>query len=123
VLHDGEFLSLLDGLPGGLPRALTWVDEGTHPPEDMPTIDGIIAANSTEPLPPPTKAGGTVVLTSGTTGLPKGAPRAKVSPFATVQVIDRVPYPRKGTMVIWVHALRGSTRAFGRCRRYSRSPW
>jgi fatty-acyl-CoA synthase len=100
VLHDSEFLSLLDALPAGLPRALTWVDESTHPPDDMPTIDGIIATNSTEPLPPPTKPGGTVVLTSGTTGLPKGAPRAKLSPFATVQVIDRVPYPRKGTMVI-----------------------
>jgi fatty-acyl-CoA synthase len=99
VLHDSEFLNLLDALPSGLPRVLTWVDEGTHPP-DMPTIDSIIATNSTEPLLPPTKAGGFVVLTSGTTGLPKGAPRAKLSPFATVQLIDRVPYPRKGTMVI-----------------------
>src|ERR1700742_2550219 len=78
VLHDSEFLSLLDALPAGLPRALTWVDEANHPPENMPTIDGIIAANSTEPLPPPTKSAGTVVLTSGTTGLPKGAPRAKL---------------------------------------------
>ncbi len=100
VLHDSEFLSLLDALPAKLPRVLTWVDEGTIPPADMPTIDGIIATNSTEPLPPPTKPGGVVVLTSGTTGLPKGAPRAKLSPFATVQLIDRVPYLRKGTMVI-----------------------
>jgi fatty-acyl-CoA synthase len=100
VLHDSEFLSLLDALPAELPRVLTWVDEGTHPPGDMPTIDGIIATNRTEPLLPPTKSGGIVVLTSGTTGLPKGAPRAKFSPFATVQIIDRVPYPRKGTMVI-----------------------
>jgi len=100
VLHDSEFLSLLDALPAELPRVLTWVDEGTHPPDDMPTIDGIIATNSAEPLPPPTKPGGVVVLTSGTTGLPKGAARAKLSPFATVQLIDRVPYFRKGTMVI-----------------------
>jgi fatty-acyl-CoA synthase len=100
VLHDSEFLSLLDALPAELPRVLTWVDEGTHPRDDIPTIDGIIATNSTEPLPPPTKPGGVVVLTSGTTGLPKGAPRAKVSPFATAQLIDRVPYLRKGTMVI-----------------------
>jgi fatty-acyl-CoA synthase len=100
VLHDSEFLSLLDALPAELPRVLTWVDEGTHPPDDIPTIDGIIGTNSTEPLPPPTKPGGVVVLTSGTTGLPKGAPRAKVSPFATAQLIDRVPYLRKGTMVI-----------------------
>ena len=83
VLHDSEFLSLLDALPAELPRVLTWVDVGTNPPDDMPTIDGIIATNSTEPLPPPTKPGGVVVLTSGTTGLPKGAPRAKISPFAT----------------------------------------
>ncbi len=100
VLHDSEFLSLLDALPTELPRVLTWVDEGTHPPDDLPTIDGIIATGSTDPLPPPSKPGGIVVLTSGTTGLPKGAPRAKFSPFATVQIIDRVPYPRKGTMVI-----------------------
>jgi fatty-acyl-CoA synthase len=100
MLHDSEFLSLLDALPAELPRALTWVDEGTQPPDDMPTIDRIIATNSTEPVPPPTKPGGSVVLTSGTTGLPKGAPRAKLSPFATVQLIDRVPFPRKGTMVI-----------------------
>ena len=31
VLHDSEFLSLLDALPAGLPRALTWVDD-RHPP-------------------------------------------------------------------------------------------
>src|ERR1700733_6525471 len=100
VLHDSEFLSLLDALPAELPRVLTWVDDDCHPPDDMPTIDGIIATNSSEPLLPPTKSGGIVVLTSGTTGLPKGAPRVKFSPFATVQIIDRVPYPRKGTMVI-----------------------
>jgi fatty-acyl-CoA synthase len=100
VLHDSEFLSLLDALPAEVPRVLTWVDEGTDLPDDVPTIDGIIAANGTEPLPPPTKPGGSVVLTSGTTGLPKGAPRAKVSPLATVGLVDRVPFPREGTMVI-----------------------
>ncbi len=100
VLHDSEFLSLLDALPAELPRVLTWMDEGAHPSNETSTINDIIATNSTEPLPPPTKSGGSVVLTSGTTGLPKGAPRAKISPFATVQLIDRVPFPRKGTMVV-----------------------
>lgn len=100
VLHDSEFAGLLDGLPAALPRVLTWVDEGTDIPAGVQTIDDLIAANSTEPLPAPSKPGGAVILTSGTTGLPKGAPRTKVSPFATVQLVDRVPYPRKGTMVI-----------------------
>lgn len=100
VLHDSEFLGLLDALPADLPRILTWVDEGAELPEGAQTLDDIIAANSTEPLPPPSKAGGSVILTSGTTGLPKGAPRDTVSPLATAQIIDRIPFPRKGTMVI-----------------------
>ena len=100
VLHDSEFLGLLDALPADLPRVLTWVDEGTDLPAGVETIDDIIAANSSEPLPAPSKPGGFVILTSGTTGLPKGAPRDKVSPFATAQVVDRIPFPRKGTMVI-----------------------
>jgi fatty-acyl-CoA synthase len=100
VLHDSEFSDLLEALPADLPRVLTWVDEGTDPPAGVPTIDDIIGANSSEPLPTPTKPGGSVILTSGTTGLPKGAPRAKVSPLATAELVDRVPFPRKGTMVI-----------------------
>jgi len=100
VLHDSEFMGLLDALPADMPRLLTWVDDGTHPPTDTPTIDGVIATNGTEPLPPPTKPGGVVDLTSGTTGLPKGAPRAKVPPLATAGLVDRVPFPREGTMVI-----------------------
>jgi fatty-acyl-CoA synthase len=100
VLHDSEFSNLLDALPADLVRVLTWVDEGTDSPAGVPTIDDIIAANSSDPLAAPTKSGGSVILTSGTTGLPKGAPRAKVSPLATAELVDRVPFPRKGTMVI-----------------------
>jgi fatty-acyl-CoA synthase len=100
VLHDSEFLGLLDALPAALPRVLTWVDDGADLPSGVQTLDDIIATNSTEPLPPPSKAGGSVILTSGTTGLPKGAPRDTVSPLATAQIVDRIPFPRKGTMVI-----------------------
>ena len=100
VLHDSEFLGLLDALPPELPRVLTWVDEGAELPEAARTLDDIVAANSSEPLPAPSKAGGSVILTSGTTGLPKGAPRDTVNPLATAQIVDRIPFPRKGTMVI-----------------------
>lgn len=100
VMHDSEFLGLLDALPAELPRVLTWVDDDVELPDGAQTIDEIVAANPTGPLPPPSKPGGSVILTSGTTGLPKGAPRDAVSPFATAQIVDRVPFPRKGTMVI-----------------------
>ncbi|MFF2085897.1 acyl-CoA synthetase [Nocardia sp. NPDC058176] len=100
VLHDSEFLDLLDALPPELPRYLTWVDEGTTLPEGATTFDDLIAGNSVEPLPAPSKPGGFIILTSGTTGLPKGAPRTKVTPLATAQFVDRVPFPKNGTMMI-----------------------
>ncbi len=100
VMHDSEFLGLLDALPPELPRIITWVDEGAELPDGAQTLEDMVVANSTEPLPPPSKPGGSVILTSGTTGLPKGAPRDTVSPFASAQLADRVPFPRKGTMVI-----------------------
>ncbi|MDA2892631.1 acyl-CoA synthetase [Mycolicibacterium sp. BiH015] len=100
VLHDSEFLGLLDALPADMPRVLTWVDDSTAVPDGVPTLDDIVASNPSEPLPPPAKPGGSVILTSGTTGLPKGAPRDSVSPLATAQIIDRIPFPHKGTMVI-----------------------
>ncbi|MFC8531803.1 acyl-CoA synthetase [Nocardia sp. NPDC057227] len=100
VLHDSEFLGLLDALPPELPRYLTWVDEGTELPAGAQTLDDLVAANSAEPLPAPPRPGGFIILTSGTTGLPKGAPRTKVSPLATAQIVDRLPFVQRGTMVI-----------------------
>ncbi|MEV0549409.1 acyl-CoA synthetase [Nocardia salmonicida] len=100
VLHDSEFLGLLDALPDDLPRYLTWVDEGTELPSGATTFDDLIAGNSTDDLPAPSKPGGFIILTSGTTGLPKGAPRTKVTPMATAQFVDRIPFPRRGTAMI-----------------------
>jgi fatty-acyl-CoA synthase len=39
----------------------------------------------------PKEPGGLVLLTSGTTGTPKGAPRHVTSPFAAAQLLDRIP--------------------------------
>ncbi|MEU7139894.1 acyl-CoA synthetase [Nocardia sp. NPDC046473] len=100
MLHDSEFLGLLDALPADLPRFLTWVDEGTELPEGAQTLDDLITGNSSAELPNPSKPGGFIILTSGTTGLPKGATRAKVSPLATAQFLDRVPFPFRGAQVI-----------------------
>ena len=100
VLHDSEFSPLLEALPADVPRVLTWVDDDADLPTGVQTIDDVIAANSSEPLPAPSTSGGSVVLTSGTTGLPKGAPRTKVSPLGTAEVVDRIPFPRRGTIVI-----------------------
>ncbi|MBP2193085.1 acyl-CoA synthetase [Nocardia goodfellowii] len=99
ILHDSEFLDLLDAIPTGTPRVLTWVDE-PDAAVNRHTVDTLVAAHSGEPLPAPARAGGMVILTSGTTGTPKGAPRDKVSPLQSAQFLDRVPLPRADTIVM-----------------------
>ncbi|WP_369829499.1 acyl-CoA synthetase [Nocardia sp. 852002-20019_SCH5090214] len=100
VLHDSEFVGLLDALPPELPRVITWVDDGAELPTGAITIEELIAAHPPTELPLPAKPGGFVILTSGTTGLPKGAPREAVSPIASAQITDRIPFPAQGTMLI-----------------------
>ncbi|MFC8047404.1 acyl-CoA synthetase [Nocardia sp. NPDC057353] len=100
VLHDSEFLDLMSVIPDGIPHVLTWVDEKDGADPAIPTLDSLIAGRDTTPFPAPEKPGGMVILTSGTTGTPKGAPRDRVSPFASAQFIDRVPLPRNGTMIM-----------------------
>ena len=100
MLHDSEFNSLLDALPPALPRILTWLEDGHDVPPGARVLDEMIATADRSLPPPPPRPGGFVILTSGTTGLPKGAPRTKVTPLASVQLVDRIPYPRGGTMVI-----------------------
>ncbi len=100
VLHDSEFIGLLDALPAELPRVFTWLDEGTDLPAGAHTIDSLAVGRATDRLATPSEPGGAIVLTSGTTGLPKGATRKTVSPLATAQMVDRIPFPRRGTMMI-----------------------
>lgn len=91
VLHDGEFTELLSHIPDSIPRYLTWVDDDGKADLRTPQISALVTANSQAPLPAPAKPGGFVLLTSGTTGTPKGAPREKTSPLASAQFLDRIP--------------------------------
>ncbi|MFI5777598.1 acyl-CoA synthetase [Nocardia sp. NPDC051570] len=100
VLHDSEFRELMSAIPADIPRILTWVDEQDGVDPSTPTLDSVMAGQSAAPMPAPEKPGGMIILTSGTTGTPKGAPREKVSPFMSAQFLDRIPLPRNGSMVV-----------------------
>ncbi|MDT5083617.1 MAG: fatty-acyl-CoA synthase, partial [Mycobacterium sp.] len=78
VLHDSEFTGLLEGLPDTIPRIVTWCDDDTERAPETVTINSLIVAQRTDELSPPSLPGGLVLLTSGTTGTPKGAPRDNV---------------------------------------------
>ncbi|HEU5473810.1 MAG TPA: AMP-binding protein [Actinophytocola sp.] len=87
LLGDEEFLPLFHGLPTSLPWVTTWSD---RPGEGG--IDTLIERSSSRPLRPPPLASKIIVLTSGTTGAPKGAKRRNPRGIGTAAaMLDRIP--------------------------------
>jgi acyl-CoA synthetase (AMP-forming)/AMP-acid ligase II len=78
IAHDDEFEALV-GEVGGLRRYVMWPDQ-------------LASGGDERPLPPPEKPGRVVILTSGTTGAPKGAGRhhpSSLDPAAAL--LDMIP--------------------------------
>ncbi|NMN94254.1 AMP-binding protein [Antrihabitans stalactiti] len=59
-------------------------------------------------IQPPARQGGFVLLTGGTTGTPKGAPRRIESPLAAAQFLDRVPLHRGRTILLCAPLFHGT---------------
>ncbi|WP_236788943.1 acyl-CoA synthetase [Amycolatopsis sp. GM8] len=89
LVYDQEFTELLSAVPGYVERYLAWVDR--PPVHGFPVLDQLIAITDDRPVPSPERRGGFVLLTSGTTGTPKGAPRDHTSLMSSVQFLDRIP--------------------------------
>jgi acyl-CoA synthetase (AMP-forming)/AMP-acid ligase II len=101
VIADDEFVPLLDEVAPKLPRLVAWVDDGTAGPD---TVAGAAKANPTSGLPSPSRDGKQVILTSGTTGRPKGAARSAPSPIAGMieflAVLEAIPYHAREVTVL-----------------------
>ncbi|ASR35158.1 acyl-CoA synthetase [Prauserella marina] len=89
LVYDDEFTGLLSGIEGA-DRYLAWT-EGDLAAHETPLLDELIASSDDRPPKPPERPGGLILLTSGTTGTPKGAPRPKISPLHSAQFLDRIP--------------------------------
>ncbi|MCD2104593.1 AMP-binding protein [Rhodococcus erythropolis] len=101
IFLDSEFTGLFDRLSVDITRILT----DSADPTDFtgPSVQSLadLCATGNDDLPhPPKRLGGFVLLTSGTTGTPKGAPRKKVSPFVGAMFLSRMPIEQGGCMVI-----------------------
>lgn len=74
LIHDESFTPLVAdaGLAGTLPIVLAWPETETP---HATTLDDLVATNSGDALEPPSRHGAATILTSGTTGTPKGAHR------------------------------------------------
>jgi acyl-CoA synthetase (AMP-forming)/AMP-acid ligase II len=87
LVHDEEFAGLLEG--AGTPTVLAWTDG--EPDADAATLERLIAAHEDTEPSPPHRHGRTVILTSGTTGTPKGAPRQEAGFDAAIALLSRMP--------------------------------
>lgn len=90
VVHDQEFAGLLAaGLarPEAPRRIVAWTDSEV----DGETLEGLIGRHGGGDLRPPSRAGRLVILTSGTTGTPKGAPRSEAGVDAAISLLSRMP--------------------------------
>ena len=88
VVHDEEFTGLLAGAGVGQ-RVIGWSEGADH--DGVPTIESLIAAHDHADVVPPARHARIVILTSGTTGTPKGAPRREAGIPAAVSLLSRMP--------------------------------
>jgi len=127
LVYDEEFTGLLEGVDPGVMRIIGWSENrGTDAPSatapgatatapgatatpggregdgrDEPTLEDLIARGSEDDLEPPAEKPKFVILTSGTTGAPKGAQRSNPDGlFTLAATIDRIPYQHGERMVI-----------------------
>ena len=97
LIYDEEFTSLLAEAGRRRKRFVAWVDGS---PKD-PTIEDVIAgADDDEPVPPE-RPGRQVILTSGTTGTPKGAARPPLSSLdPVIALLSTIPLKTRDTHFI-----------------------
>jgi acyl-CoA synthetase (AMP-forming)/AMP-acid ligase II len=98
LIYDEEFAGLLDGVDESVERIVAWTDEEAP---GARTLDSLIAANDESNHKPPPDKPRFVILTSGTTGTPKGAQRSSPDGlFALAALIDKIPFRSRETMMV-----------------------
>jgi fatty-acyl-CoA synthase len=99
VIYDEEFAELVSEGSAGRMRFVAWSEQGTSPAD--PTIDDLIAAGSQSGLRAPAEKGRVVILTSGTTGTPKGAARKQPDTLEPAAALfSKIPLKARETTVI-----------------------
>ena len=99
LIADADFEDLYKGLPRWIPRVTAW-GEPSEPGPRVPTevVEGAVPGADPEP---PKKPGRLIVLTSGTTGAPKGARRpTPKGPQDAASVLSRIPLNSRDRILV-----------------------
>ncbi|BBZ27343.1 acyl-CoA synthetase [Mycolicibacterium madagascariense] len=100
VIFDEEFTPSISEALSERPNAariVAWTDEpGAH----AVTVDGLISGHAGQRPSPTDRQSKLVLLTSGTTGSPKGAKHSGGGPDALVSILDRTPWRAEEVVVI-----------------------
>jgi fatty-acyl-CoA synthase len=91
IVYDEEFTDMVADGAKGLKQFIAWFD-GPEKPEGVEILEDLVARGDRSGHQPPAKSGKVIILTSGTTGTPKGANRKQpdnVDP--TAALFDRIP--------------------------------
>jgi fatty-acyl-CoA synthase len=87
IVLDDEFLPLVADVPGPVRRILAWTDSDGA----LLTLDSLVAEHDDADVRVPERESRSVILTSGTTGAPKGASRGSGSLDAAASLVSRLP--------------------------------
>jgi fatty-acyl-CoA synthase len=93
IVYDEEFAAVVADVVAPKGRFVAWCDRPPGSDQDTPTIESLIDGGDATPPPRSPTPGSVVILTSGTTGLPKGATRAQPrSLTAAAAILSRIPF-------------------------------
>jgi len=100
IVFDDEFGAVLEAASAGRKRFIAWHEPDGDRGSDR-TLDDLIAGGDTSDLEPPPEQGKALILTSGTTGTPKGASRKQPQSLDPVAaLLERIPLKaRERTMI------------------------
>jgi acyl-CoA synthetase (AMP-forming)/AMP-acid ligase II len=93
IVYDQEFANLVEEAGKRRKRFVAWFDGDEGKPESGdPLLEDLIAKGDTADLAPPAEKGRVVILTSGTTGTPKGANRSQPKSLLPVAgLLSKIP--------------------------------
>jgi fatty-acyl-CoA synthase len=100
IVYDEEFEGLIAGAAEGRRRFVAWSDSGKAP-EGATLLETLIERGDPRDVVVPATKGKIVILTSGTTGTPKGANRKQPETLDPVAgLIEKIPLRARGRTMI-----------------------